>query len=82
MNSEWRELLVDIDPADTCSLRWIKAKNATPALKLFAADFATSKIFGDHLEVCPQTVVHIENIIDRINSRDGKSCLYRLMLNY
>ena len=69
VNSDWRELLVDIDPANPNSLRWIKAKNPTPALKLFATDFAN--IEGDQLEVCPQTIVHIESIVDRINIHDG-----------
>jgi len=72
VNNEWREILVDLDPLNPNALRWIRSKNETPSSKMFAAD---QNVDGDHLEVCPQTIIHIEKIVDRINQHDGKFCV-------
>ncbi|KAJ6215730.1 hypothetical protein RDWZM_010230 [Blomia tropicalis] len=54
-------------------LRWIRANRDTPATKMFANQQLMNNypIEGEHLEICPQTIVIIENIVRRINRHDG-----------
>lgn len=64
-------MLVDKDPEKENSLRWIRAKNETPALKMFLRE----DIGGDHYEVSPEVETTIAEVCQRLNSAPGCSLI-------
>ena len=66
-SGEWREVLIDCD--ENNELRYIIAKNATPASKLFIEP-SMSTITGDNLEVCPQSALVMDEVIARFSHKN------------
>ncbi|XP_055981632.1 protein arginine methyltransferase NDUFAF7, mitochondrial [Sorex fumeus] len=65
----WREVLVDIDPEVSDKLRFVLAPSPTPAEAFIQRDEAR-----DHVEVCPEAGVIIQELAQRID-RDGGGAL-------
>ena len=73
-SSGWREVLVDIDPTQSShrALRFVLSPSATPASSLYTAGCVGQE--GAWLEVCPQGLVHAQEIGDRV-ARNGGAAL-------
>lgn len=74
-NRAWRELLVDYDKNH--ELRFSIARQPTTASRLLTEPYAHSPL--EHLEICPEAGLHVENIMKRLN-RTNSGCM--LMCDY
>ncbi|NWQ78048.1 NDUF7 methyltransferase, partial [Columbina picui] len=63
----WREVLVDIDPEVPDQLRFVLSPSSTPATQNFIQPEETR----DHVEVCPEAGVIIQNLACRIEKGGG-----------
>ncbi|OPJ72521.1 NADH dehydrogenase [ubiquinone] complex I, assembly factor 7 isoform B [Patagioenas fasciata monilis] len=63
----WREVLVDIDPEVPDQLRFVLSPSSTPATQNFIQPEETR----NHLEVCPEAGVIIQNLACRIEKGGG-----------
>ncbi|XP_045583693.2 LOW QUALITY PROTEIN: protein arginine methyltransferase NDUFAF7, mitochondrial [Procambarus clarkii] len=68
MEEGWREVLIDIDEGDgPHHLRYVLARGATPATKVFIQPEETR----DEIEVCPEAAVLCEELASRIEDDGG-----------
>ncbi|XP_053204489.1 protein arginine methyltransferase NDUFAF7, mitochondrial-like [Panonychus citri] len=65
---EWREVLVDINANE--ELRYVLSRHPTPASKLLITQ-NHHDLNLDHLEICPEAALVVENISKRLNNNDG-----------
>lgn len=76
-NNQWREVLIDLSN-DPSRLRWIQAKNDTPASKLLAPLLSTEsdqQPEGElHFEICPDMLLMLDRIVKRINQSGDGQC--------
>lgn len=74
-SSGWREALVDIDSTQSNhkALRFVLSPSPTPASSLYTAG-RVGEEEGAWLEVCPQGLVHAQEIGDRV-ARSGGAAL-------
>ncbi|XP_065489143.1 protein arginine methyltransferase NDUFAF7, mitochondrial isoform X2 [Caloenas nicobarica] len=63
----WREVLVDVDPEVPDQLRFVLSPSSTPATQNFIQPEETR----DHVEVCPEAGVIIQNLACRIEKGGG-----------
>nr|XP_020745687.1 protein arginine methyltransferase NDUFAF7, mitochondrial [Odocoileus virginianus texanus] len=66
----WREVLVDIDPQVSDKLRFVLAPCATPAEAFIQNDETR-----DHVEVCPEAGVVIQELSERISLTGGAALI-------
>ncbi|XP_041354570.1 protein arginine methyltransferase NDUFAF7, mitochondrial-like isoform X2 [Gigantopelta aegis] len=72
----WCEVLVDSDDSSTSELRFVLSNGPTTALKVFLqVDPDDSR---DHIEVCPESGIVIQELSSRINQDGG----YALIADY
>ncbi|XP_078085716.1 protein arginine methyltransferase NDUFAF7, mitochondrial isoform X3 [Mustelus asterias] len=67
----WREILIDIEPKSPGKLRFVLAPDATLASKALIQQRDDDR---DHIEICPEAGVIIQNLASRI-AEDGGAAL-------
>ena len=72
-SSGWREVLVDLDPAQSKSLRFVLSPSATPASSVYTAGYTGGE--GAWLEVCPQGLVCVQEIAGRVVKHGGAALI-------
>lgn len=72
-SSGWREVLVDLDPAQNKSLRFVLSPSSTPASSVYTAGHTGGK--GAWLEVCPQGLVCAQEIARRVTTHGGAALI-------
>lgn len=68
---KWKEILVDIDPTDKNSFRYVMSKNETPASKLFTSQSSNKNEKRLTLEVSFESDLLVGKIADRIEQFGG-----------
>ncbi|XP_045142964.1 protein arginine methyltransferase NDUFAF7, mitochondrial [Echinops telfairi] len=66
----WREVFIDIDPQVPNKLRFVLAPSATPAEAFIQGDDAR-----DHVEVCPEAGVIVQELSQRISLSGGAALI-------
>ncbi|XP_070492211.1 protein arginine methyltransferase NDUFAF7 homolog, mitochondrial [Chironomus tepperi] len=72
----WKEILVDIDPANPNKFRFISSRNETPISKLYSMMCPDEK--RSHVEISPETDLILKHIAERIEEFGG----FGLIMDY
>lgn len=74
--SIWKEVLIDIDPADKQKFRYVISRNETPISKLYSSMKPDEK--RKHVEMSPESDIVAKHIADRLEADGG----FGLIMDY
>lgn len=72
----WKEILVDVDPADENKFRFVMSRNETPISKLYSSIRPNEE--RDHVEISPESDLILSHIAERLESYGG----FGLIMDY
>lgn len=72
----WKEILIDVDPSDEQTFRYVVSRNETPMSKLYSTMKPNDT--RQHVEISPETDLIARHIADRLESFGG----FGLIMDY